>query len=143
MAKNQLLCFNVSVNERPDFLKIYYQLTANFVFLIHFILVCIVTVGWLIPQLFYLHITLLLAILFSEVIFGYCPLTRMEYALRHKLDPTILFDKSCMVHYLRKWRGLPPRPTPTTNATFFKKNSFLFILIGLGILSFLYKIFLG
>ena len=119
--------------------RLAYRLTAEFIFIIHLILVCIVAVGWLVPKLFYLHLTLLLATLFSEIFLGYCPLTRMEYTLRRKIDPTLLFDKSCMVHYIRKWRGLPPRPAVTQPISFFKKNSFLFILAALAILSFVYR----
>lgn len=120
-----------------------YRLAAEFVFIVHLILVCIVAVGWLVPQFFYLHLTLLLATLFSEIFWGFCLLTRLEYTLRHKLDPTLIFDKSCMVHYIRKWRGLPPRPAVTQPVSFFKKNSFLFILVGLGILSFVYRNLIG
>lgn len=121
--------------------QIFYKSLANFIFLVHLILVCIVTVGWLIPGFFYLHLSLLLATFLSEIFLGYCPLTRMEYAIRHKLDPTLLFDKSCMVHYLRKWRGLGPRPVPTAPPTFFKKNSFTFILIAIALLSLTYNFY--
>ena len=120
-------------------IRISHRFTADFIFLVHLILVCIVSVGWLVPGLFYLHLTLLLATLLSEVFLGYCPLTRMEYAIRHKLDPTLLFDRSCIIHYLRKWRGLGPRPAITGKVPFFKRNSFLFILICIGVLSFSYN----
>jgi hypothetical protein len=124
-------------------MRISYRFTADFVFLVHLTLVCVVAVGWLIPQLFYLHLTLLLATLCSEIFLGYCILTRMEYAIRHKLDPMLLFDKSCIVHYLRKWRGLAPRPIIITKPTFFRKNSFLFILISLAVMSFGYNFLFG
>jgi len=122
--------------------KFFYLLMADFVFLVHLVLVCIVAVGWLIPGFFYVHLTLLIATFLSEIFLGYCPLTTLEFDIRKKLDPSLLFDKSCMVHYIRKWRGLGPRPIKTTNISFFKKNSFLFILLALGLLSFVYR-FLG
>lgn len=120
-------------------MRISYRLTADFLFLVHLILVCIVALGWLIPGLFYLHLTLLLATFLSEIFLGYCPFTRMEYAIRHKLDPTLLFDKSCMVHYLRKWRGLGPRPAITGKVSFSKKNSFVLILLVIEAVSVIYN----
>ena len=123
-------------------IKIFYQLTADFIFLVHLILVCTVAIGWLIPGLFYVHLALLLATFLSEIFLGYCPLTTLEFGIRKKLDPSLLFDKSCMVHYIRKWKGLGPRPTVATNVSFFKKNSFLFILLFLGLFSFVHKFFL-
>ena len=127
--------------DKSGAIKIFYQLTADFVFLVHLILVCIVAVGWLVPGLFYVHLAILLATFLSEIFLGYCPLTTLEFGIRKKLDPSLLFDKSCMVHYLRKWKGLGPRPIVTTKVSFFKKNSFLFILLALGLLSFVYRFF--
>lgn len=134
-------CYNSSMdNNRAK--KIFYRLTADFVFLTHLTLVCIVAVGWLIPGFFYVHLTLLIATFLSEIFLGYCPLTTLEFGIRKKLDPSLLFDKSCMVHYIRKWRGLGPRPVASNNTSFFKKNKFLFILLALGLLSFVYRFFL-
>lgn len=112
---------------------------AEIIFIIHFVLVCLVAFGWLIPGFFYTHLALLILTLLSEMSLGYCILTRLEFGIRRKLDPTLLFDKSCMVHYIHKWRGLAPRPAPTVKLPFFKKNSFLFILLGLGIVSAIYR----
>jgi hypothetical protein len=112
---------------------------AEIIFAIHFVLVAIVAVGWLIPGFFYTHLTLLVLTLLSEIFLGYCMLTRLEFGIRKQLDPTLIFDKSCMVHYIRKWRGLAPRPVSTLKLTFFKKNSFFFILLGVGALSIVYR----
>lgn len=115
---------------------------ANFVFIIHLVLVCLVTFGWLIPGFFYFHLILLLATLFSEIFLGYCPLTRWEFGIRKKLDPTLSFDKSCIVHYIRKWQGLGPRPVGDTKKSFFKKNSFIFVLLVIEASSIVYNFFL-
>lgn len=130
------------MENKSTMIRLLYQLTADFIFFIHLILVCIVAIGWLIPGLFYLHLTLLLATFLSEIFFGHCILTRIEYALRHKIDPTLVFDKSCIVHYIRKWRGLNPRVISTNKKSFLKKNSFLFILLIIGILSISYNYYL-
>ncbi len=102
----------------------FYRLTADFVFLVHFALVVIVALGWLFPALFYIHLILIILTVFSEIFLGYCLLTRMEFGLRKKIDPTLSFDRSCIVHYLRKWRGLAPRPASTAKMSFFKKTAF-------------------
>lgn len=117
--------------------KLSYKVAAEIVFSVHFLLVATVSLGWLIPGMFYIHLALLLATLLSEIFLGYCVLTRLEFGLRRKLDPTLVFDKSCMIHYLRKWRGLAPRPTTSLTAplSFFKKHTFLFILLTLALLS--------
>lgn len=115
------------------------KLTADFIFLVHFALVALVSLGWLIPGFFYAHLTLLALTLISELTLGYCVLTRLEFGLRRKMDPTLVFDKSCMVHYTRKWRGLAPRIPTVSPTTFFKRNSFLFILLGVGVLSVVYR----
>jgi hypothetical protein len=115
--------------------RIFKLAAADLFFFIHFVLVVIVAVGWLLPILFYTHLSLLLLTLLSEIFLGYCILTRLEFGIRRKLDPMLSFDKSCMVHYIRKWRGLAPRPPSTLKLSFFKKNSFLFILLALGLLS--------
>jgi hypothetical protein len=112
---------------------------AEIVFAIHFILVAIVALGWLIPGFFYAHLTLLVLTISSEILLGYCILTRIEFGIRRKLDPALVFDKSCMVHYIRKWRGLAPRPSSALKLSFFKKNAFFFILLGLGALSLAYR----
>lgn len=134
-------CYTPLMNNNGA-IKIFYQIAADFVFLLHLILVCIVAVGWLIPGFFYVHLILLLATFLSEIFLGFCPLTTLEFGIRKKLDPSLLFDKSCMVHYLRKWRGLGPRPLVSNKSSFFKKNSFIFILLILGILSFAYRFFI-
>jgi hypothetical protein len=117
------------------------RLTADFIFVVHFILVSIVAIGWLVPQLFYVHLSLLLVTMASEIALGYCLLTRMEFDIRRKLDPTLLFDKSCISHYTRKWRGLGPRPLLKLRQSFLKRNSFMFILLSLGIISFVYRLY--
>lgn len=134
VPKISIKCFNVRVQNRS-----FLGTLADLIFVLHLTLVVIVVLGWLIPRFFYLHLILLTLTALSEVFLGYCLLSRMEFSLRKKLNPTLLFDKSCIVHYLRKWRGLRPRPKVVGEVSFLKKNSFLFILLGLGLLSFVYR----
>ena len=112
---------------------------ADFVFWIHLGVVLLVVFGWLWPILFYPSIILLAATLLSEIFLGFCPLTRLEFGIRKKLDPRLSFDKSCISHYTRKWRGSPPREMREVVGSFFKRKSFLFVLLGLAAVNIAYN----
>lgn len=80
--------------------------------------------------MFYLFLTLLIATALSEIIFGYCILTKWEFDLRRKLDQNKQFDTSCIFHYVRAIFGLPPRvPVNKDKAGFLKKYSSLLVLL--------------
>lgn len=115
---------------------------ANIIFVLHFLLIVIVSLGWLWNGFYFYHFGLLLATLASELFFGYCLLTRLEFGIRKKIDPNLLFDKSCIVHYIRKWRGLAPRPPVLASVSFWKKNSFLFIVCIIGSIGFVFNFYL-
>ena len=122
-----------------SFKTVLYGVGADFVFWIHLAVVLLVVVGWLWPKLFYPSIILLAATLLSEIFLGFCPLTRLEFGIRKKLDPRLSFDKSCTSHYTRKWRGLPPREMREVVGSFFKRKSFLFVLLGLAAVNIAYN----
>ena len=121
--------------------KFTYITLARLVFALHFALVLVVSVGWLIPGLFYVYLFAFIATLYSELFLGYCPLTRLEFSLRKKVNPNLVFDKSCIVHYVRALFGLKPREAGTAPKTFFKKYSFIFVLSGIFAVSIIFKIF--
>jgi hypothetical protein len=80
--------------------------------------------------MFYLFLLLLVSTALSEIIFGYCILTKWEFDLRRKLDQNKQFDTSCIFHYVRAIFGLPPRaPVNKAEAGFFKKYSSLLVLL--------------
>lgn len=116
-----------------------YSATADIIFWVHLAVVLLVVLGWLWPKLFYPSIILLVATLLSEIFLGFCPLTRLEFGIRKKLDPNLTFDKSCISHYTRKWRGLPPREMREVMGSFFKRKSFLFVLLGLAAINITYN----
>jgi hypothetical protein len=120
-------------------IRFFHQVSADFVFFIHLLLIFTVAFGWLIPGLFYTHLTLVVLTLLSELLWGYCLLTRLEFGIRKKLNPALLFDTSCIIHYVRKWKGLAPRIISSDKKSFLKKNGFLITLIVIGAASFFYK----
>lgn len=110
--------------------KLLYITTANTIFIFHFALVLIVCLGWIFPSLFYIFITLLFATALSEIFLGYCILTKWEFDIRRKMQPTKQYDTSCIFHYSRVLIGLPPRiPVNKKESGFFKKYSSLLILL--------------
>lgn len=119
--------------------QILLKFQAGIIFSAHFVLVLIVAVGWLVPGLFYLHTALLAATIMSEILFGYCVLTRLEFGLRKKLNPDAVFDRSCIAHYTRKWRGLHPRPAIIGRPNLRQRWQFTAILVAIAAASFTYN----
>lgn len=120
----------------------FYKILADFVFIVHFLLVLTVMFGWLFPKLFYFFLAAIIATALSEILFKYCLLSKIEFGLRRKINPDKHYDKSCIVHYWRVFRGMPPRLPKIPSPNFFKRNSFIFILILLFAASILYRVFL-
>ena len=120
-----------------------YSSLASLVFVIHLILVSVVTFGWLNGDLYLLFLGALVATVISELIYGSCLLSTWEFNLRRKIDPSKKYDASCIVHYGRKLFGLPPRIPTNTPKTFFQKYSFLMILMVLLIIATIYNLYLS
>lgn len=116
-------------------------LLANTIFIIHFAVVLINMVGWLFPGwFFYAYLTAWFLAFAVDMLWSTCPLTYLEFGIRKKLDPHSTFDKSCIAHYMRKWRGLSPRPfVEKGDKTFWGRYSFVFIMLGLLVLSLLWQ----
>lgn len=108
--------------------RFWYQIGANTIFAIHLLLVILVVFGWLLDSLFYVFLFALFATFLSEVLLGYCFLSKWEFYIRRRIDPSRNFDKSCIGHYFRLFFGLKPRVLVENKKTFFKKYSFIFCL---------------
>lgn len=123
--------------------KFFYKSFANLIFLVHLSLVLLVVLGWLVSSLFYFFIGAIFATIISEIFLRYCILSKLEFWIRKKIDPTKIYDKSCIIHYTRALFGLPPRTLQVSaELTFFKKNTFVFILGLLLSLGVSYNIFI-
>lgn len=120
--------------------RLTYTTFAGVLFTVHFLLVLLVVFGWLVPPLFYVFLGALIATIISEIFFGYCFLSKWEFGLRKKLDPSREFDKSCIIHYIRMVFGMKPRKTSLKPRTFASKYSFIFILILLLTVSIFYRV---
>lgn len=121
--------------------KIFYYSLANLVFIVHFALVLILTVGWLVPGMYYFFLGVIVTVFLVDVTLGYCPLTLWEFNIRKKLNPAKIYDKTFTAHYLRALVGIKPKIEVIESKNFFKKHSFKFTLIGLFLLGTSFHIF--
>lgn len=118
-----------------------YTFVADIIFVIHFLLVLSVVFSWLFPKLFVYFLVLWTFTFISEILFGRCVLTNWEFDLRRKIFPDSKFEKSCMVHYAKKWFKIKPKEQKT-NKNFLQKNSFKIILVVLLAISLIYNLVL-
>ncbi|HWO07460.1 MAG TPA: DUF2784 family protein [Candidatus Paceibacterota bacterium] len=73
---------------------------ADMIWLTHFLVVCIVLFGWLVPSIWLMYIGVLVATLFSTTVYGYCIMSKWEYDLRRKADPeSVDYDFSYASYY--------------------------------------------
>jgi hypothetical protein len=79
-----------------------YNVVADLLFGIHLIIVGILLLGWLNLQVLPVYSLALTATLLSEALLGYCPLTRWEFALRRKANPSISYGKNYLSYYAYK-----------------------------------------
>ncbi len=85
-----------SVHSAPPIL---YRLSADLIFIFHFTVVMIILFGWLVPAIWPLYMFTLVVSLVSDVVFGYCLLSKWEFVLRKKFNPSIDYDYDFTTYY--------------------------------------------
>ena len=80
-------------------MHILYRVGADIFWLIHFVVVCIALFGWLVPQIWLLYIAVLIGTLASTLTFGYCILSKWEFDLRKKSNPTLSYEYAYASYY--------------------------------------------
>ncbi len=103
-------------------MRLFYRIAADALFLFHFFLVSFGLFGWTVPALWPLYMTLLAATLMLDLTLGYCLLSKWEFDLRRKIDPTIEYDFSWTTYYTYK---LTHR---RVSNEFFVRATFVFIV---------------
>jgi Protein of Unknown function (DUF2784) len=83
--------------------KFLYILAADTLFVLHLILFLIVVFGWSIESIWGVYMTLLVLTLLSDIIFGYCLLSKWEFDLRKKIDPSIDYNFTWSTFYTHKF----------------------------------------
>lgn len=86
-------------------------LLANLIFSFHFVLGLFLISGWHFASLHWLYISALALTLVSEVILGYCILSKWEFDLRKREDSNLDYDPAYLSYYTYKFLKLNiPRP---------------------------------
>lgn len=81
-------------------MKLVYRALAEAIFLVHLALVLlIVFFGWYIPGLWPWYVAALSATLVSDLVFGYCVLSKWEFHLRKKVHPHTDYDFAWTTYY--------------------------------------------
>jgi len=106
-------------------MKFFYRIVADFICLIHLLVVLIVLFGWLAPSLWYFYMITLVLALLSDLVFGYCILSKWEFNLRKKIDPSVNYDFAWTTYYTRKFSKA------NISDNFYKKFSILFLTFSL------------
>lgn len=83
----------------------FYRIGADTIWLIHFGVVCIALFGWLLPQIWFLYLAVLVGTLISTSTLGYCVLSKWEFDLRKKLNPTLVYDYMYSSYYTYRLTG--------------------------------------
>lgn len=78
------------------------RFAADLLFMFHFAVVLILLFGWLFPSLWYLYMLILLATLLSELLLGFCFLSKWEFLLRKKMNPDLDYKYSFSSYYTYK-----------------------------------------
>jgi hypothetical protein len=83
--------------------KILYITLANIIFLFHCIIGFFILTGWYFSQISSVYRFFLLIWLACWLVLGYCPITKWEFSLRRKYDPTINPHNEAIQHYMKKF----------------------------------------
>ena len=106
-------------------MKIFYNIIANIIFLVHTLIFIIVFFGGFFPQYKNLYLFTLIITFASDMLFGYCLVSEWEYYFRKKVNPKLDYDFTWTTHYLHKITNKHISPI------FYKYLSFWFLLVSI------------
>lgn len=90
--------------------RLFIRVAAETIFVTHAISIVIIVCGWAVPVLYPFHLVLLFGGGLLQMMLGHCFLSRLEFALRKKLDPNIAYDSAYITHYMQSIFGDQIRP---------------------------------
>ncbi len=79
-----------------------YRAGADAIFLMHLALVLVAIFGFLEPRIWFVYMGVLVATLISDIVYGYCVLSKWEFDLRRKLNPALNYDFAFATYYTYK-----------------------------------------
>ena len=71
-------------------------------FILHCAIGVVIFLGWLWPEIWPLYVSILVIVLFQNLILGYCILSRWEFSLRRLLDPKLRYEYNFTSYYTYK-----------------------------------------
>ena len=83
-------------------MKMLYRILADLIFIIHGILFVLILFGFLYPTWWNWYMLTLVMVLISDLIFGYCILSKWEFQLRKRVNPKVNYDFDWTSYYLHK-----------------------------------------
>ena len=88
--------------------KIQSRILADILFVSHLVWVTIILFGWWFTSIEYVYLGVLISTLVSELVLGYCILTKWEFDLRKKLEPNLNYNHSFISYYGYKYFRVNP-----------------------------------
>lgn len=82
-----------------------YKLIAEFLFLSHCLTAVVLFSFWYFRQLYTVYILTLVVSLFSDLILGYCFLSKWEFYFRKKANPKLDYEHTFFSFYFNKYFG--------------------------------------
>ncbi len=83
-------------------MKYVYKIAAQTIFLIHCFFFGLVLIGYLFPAIWYFYMATLCLAFASDIIFDCCLLSKWEFDLRKKWDPSVDYNYSFASFYTYK-----------------------------------------
>ena len=84
-------------------MKYLYRILADLIFIVHSVIVLIVSFGGLFPKIWIVYFFTLILTLLSELYFGYCIVSKWEFDLRKKINPKIDYNYNWATFYTYKF----------------------------------------
>jgi hypothetical protein len=83
-------------------MKLLYRVLADLIFAIHGVLFFFILFGFLFPVWWSLYMSGLVLVLISDLIFGYCILSKWEFYFRRQVNPEVNYEFDWTSYYLHK-----------------------------------------
>lgn len=103
------------------------RLLAELVLALHVALTAVIFFGWLWPELWWVYVATVVGTLIFDTILGYCLLSKWEFELRRKCNPSINYEYEWTVYYVYKLTGL------TVSTKFVLTVAYIFLPLSLGL----------
>jgi hypothetical protein len=105
--------------------RFFYLTLANFLVFLHIPVLFILLFGWRLEHPSWVYPLVLMGTLGTQIVTNSCILTKWEFTLRKKLDPTLSYDASFLSFYAYKYSNI------RISSSLLRILSYLFLSISL------------